>query len=102
MKKKKGADEKNLDKKEAAQIAHFKKRCKERYAINVNRSLYKDMVSLIGSNRAVFIEKQSNRVTVFWLYLEKEYEGTRIKVVYDKIRKTLITALPLENQENNE
>jgi predicted adenine nucleotide alpha hydrolase (AANH) superfamily ATPase len=86
-----------------AQRIHFKNRVLERYGLNVNRHLYKEMVDLMKRGKGVFIEKQSSRTSVYFLYLEgKEAQeaaavGTKIKVVYDNKRKTLVTALPMED-----
>lgn len=77
-----------------AQRDHFKKRAKERYGLDINRFLYKDLVSLIQRGKAQLIERQSRRLAAFWLYLEGELSGHKMRVIYDNQRGTLVTALP--------
>ncbi len=84
-----------------SQRTHFKKRALERYGVDVNRHLYREMVEMIQNGKAVFIERQTNRIAAFWLYLEKPpYTGVKLRVIYDKERKTLVTALPPEGEIN--
>lgn len=79
-----------------AQREHFKRRIAERCGITVNRHTYRDIIEAIQDNRATFVEKQSNRISV-WLL---EVQGVQVKVVYDKQRKTLVTALTPEMDTN--
>jgi hypothetical protein len=71
----------------------IKKRAKRRayerldgFQLSMNK--HKELVKLIQANKLEFVERQSNRVTV-WKY--EDY-----KVVYDSFRKLIITFLPGE------
>jgi hypothetical protein len=46
---------------------------------------------MIQEGEAQFVEKQSNRVSIFQL----TYKEKSVKVVYDKLRKTIVSFLPL-------
>lgn len=85
---------KGLFRKKSAKTAsdlrlHFKKRLKQRYGIEINREGIEYIVRQIQSQNCEFVIKQSLRVTIF----DVMYENKKIRVVYDKNRKTLITAL---------
>lgn len=71
---------------------HAKKRLAQRLGMTVNRHDLRAMVGLIQSNKAIFLERQSNRVTLW----ELEYGGEKFVAAYDKNRKVIITALTLE------
>ena len=75
------------------QRSHFKRRVFERYSLTINDGEYDFLVSRIRKNDKTvvnFLTKQSNRVSVHLLM----YKDHEIVVVYDKERKSLITALP--------
>lgn len=98
--------------KHMAQRLHFKKRMKQRYGIEVNKAMYNAFIKAIQTNSRVefeykghrlciaafFEKKTSNRASVFRIRFGG-YEG-QIPVVYDKIRKELVTALPELKVEN--
>ncbi len=84
---------KKKDKKEAQRI-HFEKRSLQRVGIILNR---KEIIRKIHNQELEFIERQSNRVSLFRLI----HEGTAYKVVYDKERKQIVTIL-YENWEKCE
>lgn len=71
---------------------HAKKRLAQRLGMTVNRHDLRAMVGLIQSNKAIFLERQSNRVTLW----ELEYGGEKFVAAYDKNRKVIITALTLD------
>jgi hypothetical protein len=75
--------------KHRAQRAHAKRRLQERYGLTVNRHDLRDMVALIQGGHARMIERQSHRVTVWDL----TFHGKEIRVVYDNLRKVVVTAL---------
>ena len=77
------------------QRAHAKRRANQRYGLSLNRDKLNAMVRLIQEGKCTFIERQSNRVTVFSLL----FEGLTFPVVYDKQRKTIVTVLPPEALE---
>ena len=68
----------------------------ERYGLDVNRHLYREMVDLIERNKGVLIRRESSRISIWFIYLEGKLAGTKLKVVYDSKRNTLVTALPME------
>lgn len=74
-----GSKKKNVKK-------HFQKRSLERVGVLLNE---KELVRKIQNHELEFVERQSNRKTVFRLkYLDKTY-----RIVYDKLRKQIITIL---------
>jgi hypothetical protein len=74
------------------QREHFKRRLWERYGLSINRHEYRDIVVAIQSNQFAFLERESNRVTI-WLGI---VQGVHVPIVYDSMRKTAVTALPSE------
>ena len=71
------------------QYRHTEKRFVHRYGVNINRAVYDDLCRQIRENKAQFISKTSNRVSLFWVKLGDE----RYPVVYDRVRKTIATVL---------
>jgi len=69
---------------------HAKQRFLERYGLDFNRHVRREFERLIICNQGYLVEKQSNRITVY----DVIYEGKVYRVVYDKKRKTIVTALP--------
>lgn len=70
-------------KKKAVKI-HFQKRSLERVGVLLNENA---IVGLIQENKLEFIERQSNRITVWrYVFMDKIY-----RVVYDKQRKQIVT-----------
>jgi hypothetical protein len=59
----------------------------------MSKALHQEIVESIQKGKATLIEKQSNRVRLYVV----EVRSTEIKVVYDKIRKQVITALPQDD-----
>ena len=66
--------------------AHFQRRSIERIGVLLDE---KELVNKIQNNELEFVERQSNRVTVF----RYEYNGEQYRLVYDKTRKQIITVL---------
>jgi len=75
--------------KKEAQERHFKRRIVARYDVEDAEDFMVSALKQIHSNNSVCIENQSNRVKVH----KVSYNGTDIFVVYDKERKSLVTAL---------
>ena len=75
-----------------SQKSHFRRRVFERYGITINEGEYEYLVSQIKKRTAqvTFLYKQSNRVSIHKII----YKQLSLVVVYDKLRKSLITALP--------
>lgn len=77
-----------------SQKSHFRRRVYERYGLTINEGEYNFLVSCIKSNKkdvVQFLMRQSNRITVHLL----TYKDIQVVGVYDKIRKSLVTALPI-------
>lgn len=72
-----------------AQKRHSTIRALQRFGISLD---HKKAIEAIQGNTATFIERQSNRLTV-WLI---EQDSKRFPVVYDSTRKTIVTVLPNE------
>ena len=81
-----------------AQQQHFKNRFKERIGIEVDTKSIKEMIFKIQKGSARFVKKRSNRVKVF----EVDYKSQKIWLVYDKIRKNLVTVLLPKNSNQEE
>tara|TARA_Y100000310_G_scaffold209426_1_gene210050 strand:- start:8520 stop:8837 length:318 start_codon:yes stop_codon:yes gene_type:complete len=84
-----------------AQREHFKKRAFERFGFEINRFIYGDMIDMIQNDHwaITFVEKQSNRVSVYEIYLWNDrfqLDKMSIYVYYDKERKTLATCMTKE------
>lgn len=89
-----------------AQKVHFKKRLAERYGLAINSDSYRQIIAAIQSPapvqiklngheveaRAIFRARQSNRVTAWDIAIEGISET--IPVIYDNLRKTLVTTHP--------
>jgi len=78
--------------KKKAQQRHARKRFAERYGVVFDPRLERDFIQIIQSGDARFVEKQSNRVSLFDITMGEEV----FRVVYDKERKTIVTVLPKE------
>lgn len=76
--------------KRKCQIKHAKKRAVQRYGLELSRIDVAQIIETIQRNGAQFIERQSNRVTVWSV----PFEDRNLKVVYDKMRKSIVTCLP--------
>jgi hypothetical protein len=77
-----------------AENAHTKKRAEQRYNIFLNRHDLRELALQIQNGQARFVEKQSNRVSVWDVSLEKF--GLVMRVPYDKKRARVITIFPPE------
>lgn len=69
---------------------HAKKRCLERYGINLNREGYLSIIKTIQTGRSKLLWKQS----LAKFHYSVNYEDTQFIVVYDRNRKELVTFLP--------
>ncbi len=82
--------------KAACQRAHTRKRLRERFGVFGNRKLLDSFVERIQiRDRVIFIDKQSNRVSRWYIF----HEQYKIAVVYDSIRKVITTVLTEEQIE---
>jgi len=81
-----------MGKKSWAQKRHAIRRATERYQFDIDGAGLAEIVRMIQKNQIISSEKQSLRVTIKKLI----YKDRVIRVVYDKIRKTVVSFLPLE------
>jgi len=77
-----------------ALVRHAKIRARERYGISLDENKMRSIVRKIQMGHATFLKKQSNRVSIYLI----EVDGQMMRVVYDKLRKVLVTCLPMETK----
>jgi hypothetical protein len=82
--------------KKRAMTAHAKRRFMLRYGRCLSKALTESIIGKIQKGQAFCVEKQSNRVSIF----DVEHEEQIIRVVYDRTRKVIITALHSEEEED--
>lgn len=82
--------------KKKAQLKHAKRRFEGRFEISLNDNEYLQLINKIQKGRAEFVERQSNRVTIW----DIEHNDKTIRVVYDKRTKVIVSALPIYGLEN--
>lgn len=77
---------------------HAKERALERYGLVLTRAIYREWVRLIQSHKATFVSRTSCRLSKFIIH----WQGQDFPVVYDSMRKTVVTVLPKEALESDE
>jgi len=82
--------------KKKAQLKHARLRFDGRFGIQLNDNEYLQLVNKIQKGNAEFVERQSNRVTIWNI----EHNNKIIRVVYDKRTKVIVSALPIYGLEN--
>ena len=88
-----------MSSKTVAQRIHAKRRGFERYGIVLNQQSYWTLALTIRNssngktNNARFVDRQSNRVTRWFV----KHQSRWFPVVYDSKRKTIVTVLPEES-----
>ena len=75
--------------KEQSQNIHARRRFQERFGIFLTKELKAEILQTIHKGFASFVEKQSNRISLF----DVTIKGSTIRVVYDKVRKNIVSAL---------
>jgi hypothetical protein len=80
-----------MDKKKAERI-HSQRRALERNNLNLTSDVRNILRGQIKKNKGKFLYRESRRVTVW----EVAHQEQKYKVVYDKLRKEIVTFLPLE------
>ncbi len=68
---------------------HFKRRAKERYGLTLNKRELRNIVQMVQNGKSKFLEHCNNRVKKH----EIVFQETKLIVLYDKIRKVVITCL---------
>jgi hypothetical protein len=76
-------------KKKTCQNRHARRRAAARFGINMGPRFHEELVTAIQTGKASFVEKQSNRISVW----DVDYEGKVARIVYDRIRKQIVTFL---------
>jgi ASC-1-like (ASCH) protein len=76
--------------KKAAQDIHFRKRLLERTGLYIERYEVDILIDQIIKKQAIHLEDQSLRVKIKGV----RYKNTWLVVVYDRIRRSLVTILP--------
>ena len=75
--------------KERSQESHAKRRFVQRFGIILTKELKERIVKMIQEGYVQIVEKQSNRISLF----DVPVEGKMIRIVYDRTRKNIVTAL---------
>ncbi len=81
------------------QFKHTQRRFKQRYGIRLSQDEYIALCGQIASHQAGFIDKITHRVSRFWV----QYDDQWYPVIYDRLRKTIVTVLLREwiESDNN-
>jgi hypothetical protein len=83
-----------VNKKRALRV-HAKRRAKTRYGLTINKFRRRQIVCLIQGEKGRFLKRHSRRVSEW----EIVFEGKKLRLLYDRNRKEIITFLPpLENE----
>jgi hypothetical protein len=82
---------------------HVKRAVKERYGFDLTGKMERDIVLMISNGKGKFLRKTSNSKTVWEVPVADsikkkilDIKFDKMRVVYDKHRKQLVTALPLK------
>lgn len=81
--------------KRAAQYEHARRRAMNRFGLKLTKQIHNEIVSKIYLNGSTLVEKQSNRISVH----DVEVGDETYRVVYDCVRKVLVTFLYHEEDE---
>jgi hypothetical protein len=78
--------------KKKSQKQHAQKRAIQRYGVPIGPKTYNELCQKVQKQgpECVFLERQSNRVSMFAVILE----GNWVPIIYDKQRHTIVTFLP--------
>lgn len=78
-----------------SQRIHLKKRCQERFGIEITKKKRKEIENLIKSGKSVFVKRQAGDRIIH----DVIYEDTILRVVYDELTKTIVTVLYIPQLE---
>lgn len=92
---------------------HLARRLRERYGLKYSQFLHNSLIHQIRSGKAVRVRKQSLRVSIWdGIYNVRENDilddssvkpgEIKIRYVYDKIRKMVITVVPIKEPPNDQ
>lgn len=92
---------KKLTGKSKAQWMHVRRRCLQRTGVEMTHRLNDQLIGKISNGYPVadFVEKQSNRISVWDIKHEVNGEKIVFRAVYDKMRRNIVTIL--NNVEKN-
>lgn len=82
------------DAKRSALRVHARRRFASRLGVQLTRDLEAKIVARIRDGYASLVERQSNAIAVWELALPDDPRATRIRVVYDRRRRCVVTVLP--------
>lgn len=95
-----------------SQKIHAARRFNERYGVKLTQHVWDQILHKIKSGKSRLIEKQSLRVKIYDVSVElnkndiinhsHEPSVIKIRVVYDKTRGTIVSALPLNSTDISE
>ena len=72
---------------------HFRWRVFQRHGIDINEDDYYAMVDMVQEGRNAFFLWAESNTKAHW---ELRWKGQDVRVVYDKKRQGLVTALPVQ------
>lgn len=75
---------------------HFSRRASERLGFAITKATHQDIIDQIQNDKGYLVEKQSNARSIW----EVKIADQKCEVIYDKLKKRLITVLPIK--DNNE
>jgi hypothetical protein len=78
--------------KKSCQYLHAKRRCLERYRLEITKSNYKQMVAMVQNENGTFVRSDSNQISI-WIIT---FKGIEMKVAYDCHRHSIATFLPFD------
>jgi len=78
---------------EKALYIHAYRRFYERFGIVLTKGMHHKICEKVRLGQGTFLKKSSLRVSVW----EIDYEGQLYRLCYDKIRKAIVTVLPVKN-----
>lgn len=81
---------KKIKTKADGQQHHAIKRARQRFSLFLQEHDYDHMVSLIKKGKSEFLQRTSRRTTIHKI----EFEGTSMAVVYDSMRRKIVTVMP--------
>lgn len=73
-----------------AERSHTRLRLQERYGLQASSADIHAMAKLIAHGQATLLARQSRHVDHWQL----DYKGVRLRLVFDRHRRSIITALP--------
>ena len=66
-----------------------------RYRLRLTQSEREHIIHQVQTGTGEFIRAESNRVSLWFV---TSLGGTRMRIVYDKMRKAIVTVLPLDDE----